>query len=180
ADYKPEEAPIRPEAAAVLRQQQKTPPRNPCLPSGLPFIYLIPASFKIIQTPGLIAILHEPGWNFRQVYTDGRKPPADPQPLWRGYSAGKWEADTLVVDTNGFNDKTLLDAIGHPHSEALHLTERFGRDFGHLDVEVTIEDPKMYTKSFTIKFTEVLLPDTDILEYVCEENEKDEKHIVGR
>jgi hypothetical protein len=86
-----------------------------------------------------------------------------------------------VVDTTGFNDKTSLDAIGHPHSEALHLTEHFRRrDFGHLDVEVTADDPKMYTKPFTIKFTDALLPDTDILEFVCEENEKDVQHMVGR
>jgi hypothetical protein len=126
----------------------------------------------------LIAVLHEAGWNFRQIYTDGRKPPADPQPLWLGYSTGKWEGDTLVVDTVGFNDKSWLDAIGHPHSDALHMVERLRRrDFGHLDVEVTMDDSKMYTKPFTIKFTERLVPDSDLLEYVCEENEKDVQHL---
>jgi hypothetical protein len=173
ADFKPDEAPMRPHTAAVLRQQQNTPSKNPCLPAGFPFIYLLPYTFKVIQAPGLIAVLQEFGWNFRQIYTDRRKPPADPQPLWQGYSVGKWEADTLVVDTTGFNDKTSLDAFGHPHSEALHLTEHFRRrDFGHLDVEVT--------KPFTIKFTDALLPDTDILEFVCEENEKDVQHLRTR
>jgi hypothetical protein len=179
ADLKPEEAPLRPETAAILRQRSgKDNPTTKCLPAGFPFIYLLPISFKMIQTPALIAVLHEAGWNFRQIYTDGRKTPADPQPLWQGYSVGKWEADTLVVDTVGFNDKTWLDAIGHPHSDALHMVERFRRrDFGHMDVEVTLDDPKMYTKPFTIKFSERLLPDNDLLEYVCEENEKDIQHL---
>jgi hypothetical protein len=111
---------------------------------------------------------------------DGRQPPADPDPLWLGYSVGKWDADTLVIDTVGFNDKGWLDGIGHPQSEALHVTERFRRrDFGHLDVQVTIDDPKVYTKPFSVKFTELLLPDSDIVEYFCAENEKDRSHIEG-
>ena len=91
------------------------------------------------------------------------KLPADPEPLWLGYSVGKWDGDTLVVDTVGFNDKGWLDGMGHPRSEALHVVERFHRrDFGHLDVEVTIDDPKVYTKSFSVKFTELLQPDSDV------------------
>lgn len=177
ADFKPGEAPLRPEAAAALRQPRRAGP--PCLPQGIPFIYLIPAPAKWIQTPGLIAIAFEGFENLRQVYIDGRKLPTDPQPLWTGYSVGKWEGGTLVIDTVGFNDKTRLDAMGHPHSDALHLTERYRRrDFGHMDVEVTINDPKMYAKPFTIKYTTLLLPDTDILEYVCEENEKDSRHLA--
>ncbi len=106
------------------------------------------------------------------------KPPADPEPLWLGYSVGKWEGDTLVVDTVGFNDKGWLDGMGHPRSEALHVMERFHRrDFGHLDVEITIDDPKVYTKSFSVKFTELLQPDSDVTEYFCNENEKDRSHI---
>jgi hypothetical protein len=178
ADFKPEEAPLRPEALAILRQRaEKDNPTTKCLPAGLPFLYLLPLPFKVVQTAGLTLIVSEAG-NPRQIYTDGRKPPADPQPLWQGYSTGKWEGDTLVVDTVGFNDKAWLDAIGHPHSEALHMVERFRRrDFGHLDVEVTMDDSKMYTKPFTIKFTERLVPDSDVLEYVCEENEKDIQHL---
>ena len=93
-------------------------------------------------------------------------------------SVGIWEGDTLVVDSRGFNYKTALDAMRHPHSEALHLTERYHRrDFGHLDVELTVEDAKMYTRPFTIKYTQLFQPDTDILEAVCEENERDVKHM---
>lgn len=181
ADFKPGEAPIRPEVAAKMHQHQKAnePEPNPCLPGSITFMNLIPATNKWIQTPGLIVILQEAGFNFRQVYLDGRKPPSDALPLWLGYSVGKWEGDTLVVDTTGFNDKTVLDAFGNPHSDALHLTERYHRrDYGHLDIELTVDDPKIYTKPFTVKYTDKLLADSDILEYVCEENEKDARHLA--
>src|ERR1700680_4400582 len=96
----------------------------------------------------------------RQIYTDGRKLPVDPQPTWLGYSVGKWDGDTLVVDAIGFNDKSWLDASGHSHSEAMHLTERFRRlDFGHLEIQITIDDPKNYSKPFTIKSNQRLLAD---------------------
>ena len=95
-----------------------------------------------------------------------------------GYSVGRWEGDTLVVVTRGLNDKTWLDALGHPHSEDMRVTERFHRrDFGHMDVQITIDDPKTYTKPFSVKVTHRLLPDTDILEWYCAENEKDRKHL---
>jgi hypothetical protein len=98
-----------------------------------------------------------------------------------GYSVGRWETDTLVVDTAGFNDRTWLDTSGQQHSESLHLTERFHRlDFGHMDLQITIEDPRMYTRPFTIKYAQRLLPDTDVLEFVCTENEKDRAHPDGR
>jgi hypothetical protein len=123
-------------------------------------------------------ILLEADSAFRQIYTDGRKLPPDPQPSWLGYSVGKWEGDTLVVETVGFNDKTWLDAIGHPHSEDMRLIERYRRrDFGHLDVDITVDDPKMYTRPFTIKVTHLLQADSDILEYFCAENEKDRPHM---
>jgi hypothetical protein len=174
ADFKRGEEPLRPEADAAMRR----PRVGSCLPQGIPFIYLIPAPAKWIQSPGLTVILFEGMNGVRQIYTDGRKPPADPQPMWQGYSTGRWEGDTLVIDAVGFNDKTRLDATGHPHSEALHLTERYHRrDFGHLDVETTIDDPKLYTKPLTIHYTELLQPDTDILEYVCQENERDQTHM---
>jgi len=184
-DFKPEEAPIRPEAAEVFRQRAPQAgrdfPTGHCLPAGLPATLMIPIPFKIIQTPGVVAMLFEGDNTIRQIYTDGRKHPADPHPLWLGYSVGTWEGDTLVVDTVGFNDKSWLDATGHPHSDALHVVERFRRrDFGHLDVQVTIEDPKMYTRPFTIKLTELLQPDTDILELFCAENEKDRVHLTAQ
>ena len=176
ADFKPEDEPLRPEAKAALRAPR--PAATSCLPQGIPFVYLLPTPSKWIQTPRSIAIVLEGMNGVRQVYLDGRQPPADRMPLWQGYSVGKWEGSTLVVDTVGFNEKTRLDAIGHPHSEDLHETARYHRrDFGHMDVEVTMDDPKMYTRPFRIKYTAGLLPDTDILEYVCEENEKDLPHM---
>jgi hypothetical protein len=178
ADFKPGDTPLRPEFADLLRQRRKE--GNPllhCLPIGIPADDLLPGPFKIIQTPGLILIRNEYENTFRQIYTDGRKPPADPEHIWLGYSVGRWDGDTLQVDTVGFNDKSWLDGLGHPHSEALHVTERFRRrDFGHMDVQVTIDDPKVYTKPFSIKFTELLLPDSDVLEYFCAENERDQSH----
>jgi len=178
-DFKPEETPLRPEFADLVRQRAKQEsPLLHCLPIGIPADDVLPGPFKIIQTPALILLRNEYENTLRQIYTDGRKPPADPEPLWLGYSVGKWEGDTLAVDTVGFNDKSWLDGLGHPHSEALHVTERFHRrDFGHLDVQVTIDDPKVYTKSFSVKFTELLLPDSDVTEYFCNENEKDGSHI---
>ena len=178
ADFKPAVSPLRPEAAAAMRQRK--PEGSPCLPGSITFYNLIPAPLKWIQTPGLLVILQEASFDFRQVYLDGRPFPDDPQPLWMGYSVGKWDGDTLVIESRGFNDKAALDALGHPHSEALHLTERYHRrDFGHLDVQLTVDDPKVYTRPFTIQYTELFQPDTDILESVCEENERDVKHLPG-
>ncbi len=180
ADFKPEETPMRPEAAALFGKRVQGAVRDPgvdCLPLGIPISSLVSEVHKIVQTPGLIVILLEVDNAHRQIYTDGRKLPVDPQPSWLGYSVGKWEGDTLVVETNGFNDKAWLDVLGHPRSESMHLIERYRRrDFGHLDVEMTFDDPKMYTKPFTIKITHQLIPDSDILEYFCAENEKDRAH----
>jgi hypothetical protein len=151
-----------------------------CLPLGLPRADLFNyAPFKIIQTPGMIAVLYEADNTHRQIYTDGRKLPVDPQPAWLGYSVGKWEGDTLVVDASGFTVMSPLDLMGHPHSEDLHIQERFRRrDFGHMDLSIMIDDLKMYTRPFTVKVTEVLIPDSDILESICNENEKDRPHLA--
>jgi hypothetical protein len=177
ADFKPDQAPIKPETAELARKNAENARANPsaqCLPQGIVRDDLLSYNpFKIIQTPGVIAILYEVDNMFRQVYMDGRKLPADPQPAWVGYSVGKWDGDTLVVDSAGFNDRSWLDAFGHPHSEALRIQERFHRrDFGHMDLQLTIDDPKMYTRPFTIRVTEVLVPDSDILEYVCEKTRR--------
>jgi hypothetical protein len=181
ADFKPEEEPIRPEAAVLLRQRKETSgkdsPTSHCLPGSVPFSSLI-APFKIIQTPKLIAILLEDNNPPRQIHTDGRKLPPDPWPTWMGYSVGRWDNGTLAVDTMGFNDRSWLDANGHPRSEAMHIVERFRRrDFGHMDLALTIDDPKMYTRPFAVTIGYRLLPDTDILESVCAENEKDRIHL---
>ena len=179
-DFKQGEEPMRPEAAKLFGQRASGATRDPgvdCLPLGIPISSLVSEVHKIVQTPGLIIDLLEVDNAHRQIYTDGRKLPADPQPSWLGYSVGKWDRDMLVVDTIGFNDKAWLDVLGHPRSEALHITERYRRrDFGHLDIEMTFDDPKMYTKPFSIKVTHELVPDSDILEYFCAENERDRAH----
>jgi hypothetical protein len=183
ADFKPENSPMRPAAAALLRQRtQLDRPSINCLPWGVPASTLFAPVHRIVQTPGLIVIMLEvDSGATRQVYTDGRKLPVDPEPLWYGYSAGKWDGDALVVETAGFNDKSWLDSMGHPHSEAMRVMERYRRrDFGHLDVEITIDDPKMYTKPFTINVTHLLQADSDILEYFCAENEKDRPHTATK
>jgi hypothetical protein len=179
-DFKPEESPMRPAAAEILRRRAVG--RNPtdlCLPVGIPAAGLLSEPNKIVQSPRMIVIMYESDGTYRQIYTDGRGLPKEiAQPAWLGYSVGHWERDTLVVESAGFNDKTWLDLIGHPHSEALRVVERYRRrDFGHLDVEMTFDDPQMYTKPFTIKFTQELQADSDIFEYFCDENDKDRDHL---
>jgi hypothetical protein len=185
ADFKPEETPLRPAAAAQFKQRapnfSRESPLSHCLPEGMPLVEMAPAPYKIVQTPGVTFMLYERDTTYRQVYTDGRKLPDDPQPSWLGYSTGKWQGDSLVVDTIGFNDRGWLDARGHTHSEALHLTERFHRvDFGHMEVQLTIDDPQTFTRPFTIQLKQRLLADTDLLESFCAENEKDRTHVDGK
>jgi len=182
ADFKAEDAPLRAEWAPLfverLRSSGRDIPVSRCLPLGIPMAQLRGSASKFIQAPGVIVMMQEVDGTVRQIHTDGRKHTPDPEPAWLGYSVGTWDADTLVVDTIGFKDKTWLDAAGHPHSEDLHVTERFHRrEFGHLDMEITIDDAKVYTKPFTIKVTQRLLPDTDIAENFCAENEKDWEHM---
>jgi hypothetical protein len=182
-DFKRGEEPIRPEAAAVTLKNRQTmdSPDSHCLPMGLPARNLIAFPFKIFQTPEAIVILYEADGAARQIHTDGRKLPTDPFPSWMGYSTGKWEGDTLVVETAGFNDKAWLDATGHPRSQALRVQERFHRrDFGHMDVQATVEDPNILTKPVTIKFTELLIPNSDILENFCVEGERDRAHMPAK
>lgn len=150
-----------------------------CLPQG-PRAIVGGGWARIIQTPALIAILYE-DLSYRQIFLDGRKLPADPNPSFMGYSVGRWDADTLVVESTGFNDRTWLDFGGHPHSEGLKVTERFRRiDFGHVDLKETFEDSKIYARSWTIGIDVELVTDTEMLEYVCNENQKDLEHLVGK
>src|SRR5713226_2997165 len=156
ADIRLQDFPIQPWAAALARQREqdmrKGDPYSHCLPPVVPRINSGNRPFKILQLPGLVVILYETGYLFRQIFTDGRPLPKDPQPAWLGYSVGKWEADTFVVDTIGFNGKTWLDQMGHPQTETTHLTERFQRrDFGHMDLQITIDDAKAYTKTWTVR-----------------------------
>ena len=183
-DFKQGEEPIRPEAAAqTLRNRQNIIADSPvarCLPYGIPNRYFNARPFKIIQTPDQLVMYFELDGAFREVYTDGRKLPVDPFPAWMGYSIGKWEGETLVVDTAGFNDKSWLDVRGHPHSEELRVQERFHRrDFGHMDIEATVEDPITLTKPVTVKFTVFLIPNTGVLENFCAEGERDQVYTRG-
>ena len=181
ADFKPGEEPMRPEAAAILKERLQSmgalSPTFHCLPGGIPFSTIL-ALFKMVQAPAEIIVLPEDNNPPRQIYLDGRSLPKDPDPSWMGYSAGRWEGDTLVVETVGFNDKTWLDALGHPRSESMRLTERYRRkDFGHMEIELTIDDSKMYTRPFTVKLPVRLMADSDVLESICAENEKDRAHV---
>ena len=185
SDFKPEDVPLRPKAAEQFRERArnftKFSPLSHCLPEGMPLVEMAPAPYKIVQTSGMTIMLYERDTTYRQIYTDGRKLPVDPQPSWLGYSVGKWEGDTFVVETIGFNDRGWLDARAHAHSEALHLTERFHRiDFGHLEVRLTFDDPETYTRPFTITLKQHLLADSDLLESFCAENEKDAAHLEGK
>ncbi len=147
----------------------------------MPAANLLPIPFKLIQTPREVVLLYEADTTFRQIFTDGRKLPVDPQPAWLGYSVGKWEGDWLVVDSAGFNDKAWLDAFGHIHSDALRVRERFHRrDFGHMEMEVRLEDPKTFTQPVTVRFNLDLIPDTELLETFCPESEQDLAHLPAK
>lgn len=188
AGLKPGEVVPTPWAQAIEKQrednQHADDPLARCLPHGVPRVNtngLFP--FKIIQTPGLVVILYEQLGLFRQIFMDGRKPAKDLNPTWLGYSTGTWEGDTLVVETSGFNGKTWLDTTkGHPATEALHVTERFRRaSFGNLEVRATIDDPGAYAKPWTTTTQRMhLMLDTEILEFTCNENEKDMRHLPGK
>jgi hypothetical protein len=141
-----------------------------------------PFPFQIFQMPDRVLFVFEGATHtWRAVYTDGRKHPADPNPTYLGDSVGHWEGDTLVVDVVGFNDRTWLDQEGHPHSEQLHVTERYTRtDLDTLQYSVTIEDPIAYTKPWTTSFWIPWVPGAELLEYVCNENNSDLSHMVGK
>jgi hypothetical protein len=181
-DLKPQD--IQPWAATVYKKsadnyRNDTDGIN-CLPPGPKTATSVGPPVKIVQTPGLVILLYEYQTLFRQVFTDSRELPKDPNPTWMGYSVGHWEGDTLVVTTTGFNDRTSLDLGGHPHSEALRMTERFHRrDSGHMDLQVTLEDPLAYNRSWTLPVDLDLMPDGELIEYICE-NEKDKQHMVGK
>lgn len=171
------EVPYQPWAAQLFQERQANKMRdNPmikCLPAGVPRLDAYVHPYKIVQTADLVVILYESQTIFRQIFTDGRSHPKDPEPSWLGYSVGRWEGDALVVETVGFNGKTWLDGLGHPHSDAMRLTERFRRrDFGHMDIDIIIDDPKAYTKPIRYLQPQLLQPDTELIEYVCNENMK--------
>ena len=185
ADLKPEDVPYQPWAKTLYQHRRDTEskddPTGWCVPGGVPRSDFVPYPFKIMNAPGMTIILYEAVHSFRQIFTDGRDLPKDPNPTWMGYSIGHWDGDSFVVETSGFNDKGWLDNGGRPSTEALRVTERFHRrDFGHLDIQITIDDSKAYTKPWTVTLPLTLRPDTDLLEYVCAENNKDLEHLVGK
>ena len=178
------ETEMLPWAQALYKERLDTyghdDPASNCLPEGPRTGLTGLDPLRIVQTPNLVVILYESGLP-RQVFMDGRAHPKDPTPTWMGYSIGRWDDDTLVVETTGFNDRTWLDFSGHPHSEALHVTERFRRtNFGSMQLTITYTDPKTYTKPFTVTLPMAYQADTDLIENVCLENEKDRPKLVGR
>jgi hypothetical protein len=180
-DFKPGESPLSPAGEAAMKKRAaERDVTNVCHGEyGWPVAGLLSEPFKIVQSQKETLILYEVDNLRREVY-NGREFPATFEfPAYLGYSTGRWEGDVYVVETRGFNDRTPLDAIGHPRSENMHVTERYHRrDFGHLDVEMTFDDPVLYTRKFTIKVAHTLEPDADIFEMFCNQNEKDRGHMV--
>jgi len=178
-----DEAIFQPAAEAIFMERVKDfrrdDPVTNCLPGGPS--EMLNATYRIIQSPDIAGVLYENGLGrYRQIYMDGRKLPKDPNPTWLGYSVGHWEGDTLVVESAGFNDRTWLDRAGHPHSENLRVTERFRRvDFGHMQYQITFDDPETLTKPLTLSLAVNFRADTDMLEGVCNENNRDKVHLVG-
>jgi hypothetical protein len=185
ADLKSGDVPYQPWAKALAAERadgshsKEDSPAN-CLPAGVPRIGAAPPPWKIVQQPGLIVILYESHSLWRQIFLDGRELSDDFVPAWLGYSTGKWDGDTLVVETKGMNGKFWLDQLGKPATEALHVTERFHRkDAGHMDVQITIDDSKAYTKPWTVTEQVHLLTDTELMEDICNENNRDLAHLKG-
>jgi len=174
--------PYQPWAADLVKarrsEQRVNDPMSRCVPIGPIRLHTWNGPRKVVQTPGLVIIMNELDTSYRQIFTDGRPLPADPNPSWNGYSAGKWEGDTLVVETSGFRDRMWLDATGNPMTDAARITERFRRiNFGQMEIEITVNDPKAYTKPWTVKLNQVIKLDTDLLDFFCADNEKDVSHL---
>jgi hypothetical protein len=177
--------PFQPWAADLLKtrltENSKDDPDGHCQPLGLVKMHLHPYPRRIIQVAGLTLLLFERDTAYRQIFTDGRPLPVDPQPGYNGYSIGKWEGEKFVVETIGFKDGLWLDISGTPLTDAAKVTERFHRpSFGKLEIEITVDDPKAYTKPWTIRLNQSMAVDTDMLEFVCQENERDARHLVGK
>jgi len=163
-------------------QNSKDNPDAHCLPMGLMQFHEHPQPRRMIQTPSVLVILYEGNSGVRQIFTDGRSlPNNDPQPWWYGYSTGKWDGDTLVVETTGFRDDGWLDIWGSPFTSAAKITERFRRlNYGVMKIDVTIDDPKAYTKPFTVRVNQRIMPDGELIEFICNENEQSSGHLLGK
>jgi hypothetical protein len=172
-----EVVPFQPWAEALFKQRRANDSRDDptarCVVGGVPRSDFVGYPFKILETPGLVTILYEAVHGYRQIFTDGRTLPVDPNPAWFGYSVGRWDGDVFVVESSGFNDDVWLDNAGRPATGALRVTERFVRkNFGQMDIEVTIDDPKTYTRPWSVTQQLAFQPDTELLEYICNENNK--------
>jgi len=177
--------PFQPWAAELRKQRlaenSKDHPDAHCLPLHPVQLHSHPQPRKIIQTPGEVLIVYEANDGLRQIFTDGRLLPVDPEPWWFGYSTGKWDGDTLVVETIGFRDMMWLDEEGTVITTAGKVTERFRRlNYGTLEIEITVDDPKAFTKPWTVKLNQRLMPDTELIEFVCQENNRSLSHLVGK
>jgi len=181
----PQGLPYQPWAAQQVKyeteQNSKDDPHARCLPDTFVRLYGLPHIQKFVQAPGLLVMLDELNAGYRQVFTDGRPLPIDPQPSWQGYSSGKWAGDTLVVDSIGFRDDLWLDIVGSPLTSAAKVRERIRRpDYGHLEFEVTVDDPKAYTKPWTVTLKQVIVVDTELIDEICLENEKSVQRMTGK
>jgi hypothetical protein len=177
--------PYKPWAAEIVKARKadngKDDPTSHCLPGGVAKLHTAALLRKIIQAPGLVVFLNERNASYRQIFTDGRPLPKDPNPSWNGYSTGRWEGDVLVVESNGFQSGQWLDRAGSPLTEAAKITEKFRRpNYGTLEIEMTIDDPGAYTRAWTIPLKQEIVLDTELLDYICLENEKDSAHLVGK
>jgi hypothetical protein len=177
--------PYLPWAAAAAKKRtedlRKDDPNSFCLPIGIVRMHTMPLLKKIIQVPGLVVILNEQYAMYRQIFTDGRPLPVDPNPSWVGYSSGTWDGDTLVVQTAGFREGLWLDANGSPMTAEARVTERFRRvSYGRLEIELTVDDLKTYSAPWTVTLNQFIALDTDLLDYICNENELDAPHLVGK
>jgi hypothetical protein len=160
------------------RAEKGLDPHVECMPSNFPRLFTLPHVTKFVQIPGVLILLNEYNASYRQIFTDGRALPEDPQPSWNGYSTGKWEGDTLVVQTIGFRDDLWMDMVGTPMTSAAKVTERFRRvNFGTMEIEATVDDPKAYTRPWTMKITENVALDTELIDEVCLEGEKSARHM---
>jgi hypothetical protein len=177
--------PYQPWASDLVKarrtEQRVNDPMSRCAPIGPIRLHTWNGPRKMVQAPGLLIILNELDTSYRQIYTDNRPLPTDPNPSWNGYSSGTWEGDTLVVHSAGFRDHMWLDGTGNPMTDAATITERFHRtDFGHMEIEITVDDPKAYTKPWTVKLHQTIALDTDLLDFVCADNEKDVPHLSSK
>ena len=177
--------PYQPWAADLVKQRSsdfsKDDPHARCLPANVPRGYTLPHITKVVQVPGLLVMLNEFNASYRQIFTDGRPLPVDPQPSWNGYSSGRWQGDTLVVGTAGFRDDLWLDMSGSPMTGAAKMTERLRRpNYGTLEIELTVDDPKAYTRPWTVLLKQTIALDTELLDEICLENERSVQHMVGK